>query len=161
MIRRPPRSTLFPYTTLFRSWRHLVSRTSDALTYFHPVKSKDNEDVAASIRGSEWGLLAADLYDDNETVVIRLEAPGMKQGDFDVYISDNVLIVRGEKHYQQTRNERHYQISECAYGAFERAIPLPSNVDGSLAKAKYRQGVLSIKLPKTGTKRHNIDIQTG
>ncbi len=139
-------------------WRHLVSRASGALTRFRPSRSKDSGDFPEVIRGSEWGLLAADLFDDDEKVVVRLEAPGMEQGDFDVSVHDDMLIVRGEKHYQRERTEGGYQIAECAYGTFERAIPLPQNVDGSRAKAKYRRGVLRIEMPKYGTKRHTVSI---
>jgi len=139
-------------------WQHLVSRASGALTRFRPSQSKDNASLPDTIRNSEWGLLAADLLDDDDKVVVRLEAPGMEQGDFDVSVHDDMLIVRGEKHYQNERREGGYQISECAYGTFERAIPLPQNVDGSQAKAKYRRGVLRIEMPKYGTKRHTVNI---
>ena len=146
------------WDSLAEGWRHLVSRASGALTRFRPTQSKESTDITNVIQGSEWGLLAADLYDDAKKVVVRLEAPGMDLDDFDVCIHDDVLIVRGEKHYQNERSEGGYQIAECAYGAFERAIPLPDNVDGSQAKAKYRRGVLRIEMPKSDTKRHTIEI---
>ena len=146
------------WDSLAEGWRHLVSRASGALTRFHPNKSKENKGVPEVIRGSEWGLLAADLFDDGDKVVVRLEAPGMELDDFDVCVHDEVLIVRGEKHYQSERSEVGYQIAECAYGSFERAIPLPDNVDGSQAKAKYRRGVLRIEIPRTSSKRHTVNI---
>ncbi len=147
------------WESLAEGWRHLVSRASGALTRFHPGKSKENEGLPEVIRANEWGLLAADLFDDGEKVVVRLESPGMELDDFDVCIHDDVLIVRGEKQYQKERSEGGYQIAECAYGVFERAIPLPDNVEGSQAKAKYRRGVLRIEMPKSGAKRHRIEIE--
>jgi len=145
------------WDSLAEGWRHLVSRASGALTRFQNGKSKNS--LPEVVRGSEWGLLAAELYDDEQKVVVRLEAPGMEQDDFDVSINDDVLVVRGEKHYQKETNENGYQIAECAYGAFERAIPLPENVDSSKAKAKYRRGVLRIEMPKTANKRHTVKIE--
>ncbi len=139
-------------------WRHLVSRASGALTRFRPSQSKDNTSLPDVIQDSEWGLLATDLLDNDDKIVVRLEAPGMEQSDFDIAVHDDMLIVRGEKHYQNERSEGGYQIAECAYGTFERAIPLPQNVDGSQAKAKYRRGVLRIEMPKYGTKRHTVNI---
>ena len=147
------------WDSLTEGWRHLVSNASGALTRFRPAKSKQGSDLPDVIKSNEWGLLAVDLYDDDENVVVRLEAPGMEQDDFDVCINDDVLVVRGEKRYQNERSEGGYQIAECAYGGFERVIPLPNTVDGSQAKAKYRQGVLRIEVPKTGSKRHTIEIQ--
>ncbi|NOY62733.1 MAG: Hsp20/alpha crystallin family protein [Gammaproteobacteria bacterium] len=146
------------WDSVAEGWRHLVSRASGALTRFRPSKSKEGALLPDEVRGSGWGLLAADLRDDGETVVVRLEAPGMELDDFDLCITDDVLIVRGEKQYQSERDEGGYRIAECAYGAFERAIPLPDSVDGSRAKAKYRRGVLRIEMPKIGAKRHTIKI---
>ncbi len=147
------------WDSLAEGWRHLVAHASGALTRFHPSKPKEKGGLPKAVHGSEWGLLAADLSDDGEKVVVRLEAPGMELEDFDVAIHDGVLIVRGEKHYQNERSEGGYHVAECAYGAFERAIPLPDNVEGSHAKAKYRRGVLRIEMPKSGTKRQRIEIE--
>ena len=147
------------WDSLAEGWRHLVSRASGALTRFRS-SSSSQADLPELVRGNEWGLLAADLFDDGEKVVVRLEAPGMELDDFDVCVHDDTLIVRGEKRYQNERTEGGYRIAECAYGSFERAIPLPENVDGSQAKAKYRRGVLRIELPKTSGKRHTVTIET-
>lgn len=64
-------------------WRHLVSRASGALTRFRPSQSKDNTSLPDVIQDSEWGLLATDLLDNDDKIVVRLEAPGMEQSDFD------------------------------------------------------------------------------
>jgi HSP20 family protein len=144
--------------SLTEGWHHLVSNALGALTRFRPAKSKQGSDLPEVIKSNEWGLLAVDLYDDDEKVVVRLEAPGMEQDDFDVCVNDDVLVVRGEKHYQNERSEGGYQIAECAYGGFERAIPLPDTVDGSQAKAKYRRGVLCVEMPKMAIKRHAIKL---
>lgn len=145
------------WNALAEGWRHLVARASGALTHFHAAKSKD--DFPDVQRGSEWGLLAAELYDDDEKVIIRLEAPGMELDDFDVSVSEDVLLIRGQKHYQKESNENGYQIAECAYGIFERAIPLPDNIDSSKAKAKYRRGVLRVEMLKTAHRRHTVKVQ--
>jgi len=147
------------WDSVAEGWRHLVSRASGALTRFRSSSSSQS-DLPELVRGNEWGLLAADLFDDGEKVVVRLESPGMELDDFDVCVHDDTLIVRGEKRYQNERTEGGYRIAECAYGSFERAIPLPENVDGSQAKAKYRRGVLRIELPKTSGKRHTVIIET-
>ncbi len=146
------------WDSVAEGWRHLISRASGALTRFHPSKPDERGGVLEVVRSSEWGLLAADLFDDSEKVVVRLEAPGMELEDFDLCIHDEMLIVRGEKRYQSERSEGDYQIAECAYGVFERAIPLPDSVDGGQASAKYRNGVLRVEIPKTSGKRHKIKI---
>ncbi len=143
------------WDSVAEGWRHLISRASGALTRF---RSQHADAGNMPVKGSEWGLLAVDLSDDDNKVIVHLEAPGMELDDFDVCVHDDMLIVRGEKHFHSERHEAGYQIAECAYGSFERAIPLPENVDGSLAKAKYRRGVLRIELPKTSGGRQRVEI---
>ncbi len=148
------------WDSLTEGWRHLVSRASGALTHFKPGKSSGGNNVPVTVKGSEWGLLAADLYEDDDKVVLRLEAPGMEKDDFDVSVSDGMLVVRGEKRYESQRDEHGYRIAECAYGVFERALPVPDNVDPGHAKATYKKGVLKIEIPKTGGKRHSVKVET-
>ncbi len=143
---------------LSEGWRHLVARASGALTRFHKPRSKGSESGPPAVAGAEWGLLAADMYDDGDKIVVRLEVPGMEQDDFDVSVADGMLIVRGEKRYQEERVEGGYRIAECAYGTFERALPLPEEVDPSGARARYRRGVLRIELPRQRTGRRTIAI---
>ncbi len=149
------------WDSVAEGWHQLASRASGALTRFKPSEKKDKAGLLVpSHKGIGWGLLAAELYDDGDRVMVRLEAPGMERKDFDVSVVDGMLLIYGEKRYQEQRKQGGYHISECAYGVFERAIPLPDNVDGRRAKAKYSRGVLHIELPKTTSGRHQLDIET-
>ncbi len=140
-------------------WRQLIARASGALTRFRPGKDKV-EEMPVAVRESHWGLLAAEVFEDDDHLLVRLEAPGMEAEDFDITVVDNTLLIRGEKHYESQRNAGGYHVAECAYGFFERAIPLPAEVDGDQAKAKYRRGVLRIQLPKRSRSRHiSVNIE--
>jgi HSP20 family protein len=69
--------------------------------------------------------------------------------------------VRGEKHLQREHRSDRYHVMECAYGQFERAIPLPMAVQSDKARASYRHGVLSIELPKqASSRRRRITVET-
>jgi HSP20 family protein len=63
-------------------WNHLVHRASNALTRFHG-KDEDEDNVAGVTR---WGLLSADVYDNDDLVIVNIEAPGMQEGDFDISV---------------------------------------------------------------------------
>jgi len=90
---------------------------------------------------------------------VRLEAPGLEREDFDIEVFEDTLIIRGEKRLTRERNEGRYHVLECAYGRFERAIPLPAEVEADRASARYRNGVLRIELPKTASqRRHHIEV---
>lgn len=154
------------WDSLLDGWQQLYQKASGAITRFVPGSAKEKgtnlELREMERRSSGWGVLAAEVFDDKKNVVVRLEAPGLEPDEIDLKVLDNMLIVRGEKQLQRERDEGHYHVLECAYGAFERAIPLPAEVDSSGAKANYKRGVLRVELPKIKTKTSTaIKIKVG
>ncbi len=128
-------------------WQKLYRRAAGALTRFTPGRKSDTDmqdTREIAIRSTGWGFLAAELFDDSDRVVIRLEAPGMEREDFDIEVLDDYLVVRGEKRIERNRTEGRYHVMECAYGSFERAFPLPEEVQADQATASYDKGVLKI-----------------
>ena len=98
-----------------------------------------------------WSLLAAETWETAKSVVIRVEIPGIDEGDLDIDVEGNVLRIRGEKRSGSAQQRRRYHLMERAYGHFERSIPLPHGVDAERAEVSYRNGVLTAILPKTDT----------
>ncbi|MDG4867668.1 Hsp20/alpha crystallin family protein [Guyparkeria sp. 1SP6A2] len=92
---------------------------------------------------------------------MRLEAPGLKREDFEVEVLDDHLRVAGEKRSERHDHRGRYHVTECAYGQFERLIPLPEPVKADSARASYRDGVLQITLDKAGEKRRRIPVEPG
>lgn len=137
---------------LVSGWRKLYQRAAGALTRFSRRPRKGELQPAGeqeiALRSSEWGLLAAEVFDSDDKIVVRLEAPGMDREDFDLQVVDDYLIVHGLKEIERERSDGRYHICECAYGSFERAVPLPEPVAVERAKAKYKRGVLRVELPK-------------
>ena len=91
-----------------------------------------------------WGL---DVDDTGNEVVVRADAPGFEVEDFDVSVSGNVLTVRAER--KQEAGERQgdsYQFSERR---LHRTVTLPAGTDPDRVEARYRNGVLEVRLPKT------------
>ena len=132
-------------------WRQLRQRATQALTRFKPVQRQGELETAEELalqRSLRWGLLTADVSEDDTTVSVRLEVPGLEADDFDIQVVGNVLVVRGEKQIRRANTQGRFHSMECAYGSFERAVPLPVEVDENAAKASYRRGVLDITLPK-------------
>lgn len=149
--------------SLAEGWRNLQQSASHALTRFNPTLKKGDEYAEqALMRSPAWGILAAEISEDDDQLNVRLEAPGMESGDFDIQVINDTLVIRGEKHSEKSTHKDHYHIMECAYGSFERAIPLPAAVDEGRANARYRRGVLHITLPKHPLdKRKRIEIKEG
>tara|TARA_R110002073_G_scaffold334979_1_gene525839 strand:- start:58 stop:555 length:498 start_codon:yes stop_codon:yes gene_type:complete len=133
-------------------WQKLYHRAAGALTHFSNDKKSDDKTQDSrdmEVRSSSWGVLAAEVFDDNDKIVVRLEAPGMEKDDFDLQVHDGYLVVCGEKQIERERTEGNYHVTECAYGRFERAIPLPDGVDITKSNANYKNGVLRVELQKS------------
>ena len=96
-------------------------------------------------RGMTWPTL--ELSETDREIRITAELPGMGEKEVELLIDDGVLTLRGEKRSDSEDKDRGY--SERYYGRFERRIALPSNVDEQNAKAEFRDGVLSVTLPKS------------
>lgn len=151
------------WDNLTEGWRQLREHAGAALTRFNPLKRHTDIETRHDSflrQAPTWGLLAADLREDATEIRVRLEAPGLEAEQFDIHVEGETLWIRGEKTLQRESQDSRFFISECAYGAFERAIPLPAPVDDSATKASYRRGVLEIILPKTrSSQRQRINIQ--
>ncbi len=147
------------WESVSHGWNHLINNASNALTQFISSDDKEKTDIvpASSLR---WGLISADLYDNADKVVVKLEAPGLANDDFDINIIDNILTISGEKQFQQEKTQGNYRILECAYGRFSRSIPLEYEVDPDTAKASYDRGILKIVLDKKPhQRRRKIEIK--
>jgi HSP20 family protein len=152
------------WEALAEGWRELWKGAGRALTRFHPLRAGEQPvDVADQEHGvvpPRWGLLPAEVLEEDDQIVVKLEAPGMERQDFDLEVRNDRLFVRGEKRATREQRRGHYHIMERAYGRFERAIPLPIGIDESGARATYRQGVLRITLPRPAHARtHRIEIE--
>ena len=154
------------FGTLLEGWQKLYRHAAGAITRFTPGnQSRSDSDAeearAIALRSTGWGVLASEVFDDDDRIVVRLEAPGMQKDDFDLHITKDYLVVSGRKQMEHERTEGRYHIVECAYGSFERAIPLPDEVETDKASASYKNGVLRVELPKStrrNRKRIKVDV---
>jgi len=92
---------------------------------------------------TSWPSL--DVKDTDREVIVTAEVPGMNEKDVELLLDKGMLTIRGEK--KGEKDERGY--SERWYGRFERQIPLPSSVDEEHARAEFRDGLLTVTLPKS------------
>jgi HSP20 family protein len=133
---------------LTEGWRELLARGSGALTHF---RTEDPRSAESPGQFPHWSLLAAETWETALSVVVRVEIPGMNANDLDIDIQGNVLSIRGEKRSGAAQQERRYYLMERAYGHFERRISLPDGVRADQAEVSYRDGVLTVILPRTDT----------
>lgn len=94
-------------------------------------------------------------------LIVRADLPGVKQEDVRVRIEDDVLWLSGERRSDRTEEGEGYWRSERSYGSFERAIPLPPNVDASACDASFESGVLEVQLKLPDQARAGREIPIG
>jgi HSP20 family protein len=102
----------------------------------------------------EWSLFSpqVDVVETDTEVKVQAELPGLEEKDFEVSVSQDALTIRGEKKQEKEEKGRNYFRTERSYGLFQRAIPLPRNVDADRVSAEFSKGVLTISLPKVAAK---------
>ena len=102
--------------------------------------------------GIAGGLTAfqprVDVHETETEMKVSAELPGMDEKDIQLTLADDALTISGEKRLEKEDNGRNYYRRECAYGSFQRMIPLPGPVEADKVEAVFRKGVLTITLPK-------------
>jgi HSP20 family protein len=89
-----------------------------------------------------------DVSETDNELRIDADLPGVEEKDVDVAISDNVLTIKGEKKAEKEEKKKDFHLVERSYGSFSRSLTLPFAADPAKAKATFKNGVLSITLPK-------------
>ena len=120
------------------------------------TRNFDDEGIA---RGA-WSP-SVDIYENKEQIVLEAELPGMSREDFDLSVENNVITLRGERHFEKKDEKDNYHRVERAYGSFTRSFTLPNTVLADSASAEYKNGVLRVTLPKREeTKARRIEIKS-
>lgn len=91
---------------------------------------------------------SVDIYEGENQVVLEAELPGMKREDFDLSIENNVITLKGERRFEKKDGGDNYHRVERAYGSFTRSFNLPRTVLTEDIKAEFKNGVLTVTLPK-------------
>jgi HSP20 family protein len=91
---------------------------------------------------------ALDISETKDTVVVKAEVPGMAPQDIQLSLSGEVLTLKGEKKQEKEEKDEHHYRTERSYGAFARAIRLPAAVDAAKVTATFKNGLLTVTLPK-------------
>jgi HSP20 family protein len=97
---------------------------------------------------SSWAPVV-DLLEDKDNLIVRAELPGLNKDDIDVSLHDGALTISGERKSEQKREEAQTYRTERFSGRFQRSIGLPVPVTADKVSASYKDGILTITLPKT------------
>jgi len=90
-----------------------------------------------------------DISETKDSLVAKVEVPGMDPKDIQISLQENLLTIKGEKRQEKEEKDEHYHRVERAYGVFTRSVRLPVAVDASKVTASFKNGLLTVTLPKT------------
>ena len=147
-----------------------VARRSDALSPFAPLREFERlfgdffsvfgvparaEREAVALPP---GIIAPriDVSETDDEVRIKAELPGVNEKDIDVRLVDDVLTIRGEAQTQHEEKQQDYRVMERARGTFVRSLRLPFSADASQVQASFKDGILSITIPKPREARERV-----
>jgi HSP20 family protein len=130
----------------------LRENINDAFDRFLSKWRKDDRDMTEEYWPVTWTAFSGPLVDvrqDDDTIWVTAELPGLSENDFKVELHGNRLSIRGEKKTKSELREGDVYRSECRYGSFARTIPLHCEVGEKKIDARYKNGVLKLRLPKS------------
>ncbi|MCS7233337.1 MAG: Hsp20/alpha crystallin family protein [Synergistetes bacterium] len=130
-----------------------------SLDRIHEELDRWFNDVVSTFFGSwdkpslrEWSVTSCspriELYDQGKELVLRAELPGIDPKDVDIRVLEDRVIMKGELRRDEEIKDESYYRCERVYGSFARTIPLPVDVKPSESKASYKNGILTLILPK-------------
>ncbi|MDH3240657.1 MAG: Hsp20/alpha crystallin family protein [Alphaproteobacteria bacterium] len=134
----------------------------DVTSGFWPRLPSEIQSIARRV--ANYFAPEADASATRDTYEINVELPGVAQEDIQVSVHENVLMVKGEKKYQRQEKGKTYFFSERAYGAFQRSFRLPPDSLGDQIQASFKDGVLTILVPKSGPQERTaqkIEVRRG
>lgn len=115
--------------------------------FFNPVIIGNEKEKACT-----WSP-AVDVYETEKNIILTAELPGVRQEEFELTIYDNVLTLRGDRHFERDVKQENYHRIERNYGFFCRRFSMPCEVDGDDITASFKDGVLKVSIPKKKTSK--------
>ena len=89
-----------------------------------------------------------DVKENEKEFIIKAELPGVEEKDIEVTVANDSVTIKGEKKEEKEDKDKNYYYMERSYGSFSRVIPLKAEIESSKAEARFKNGILDIKIPK-------------
>ena len=140
----------------FEPFRGVTSLQDQINRLFNEAFSRSEEGNLTS-----WAP-AVDIYETEHELVVKADLPDVKPEDLDIRVENNILTIRGERKFEKKVNEDNYLRVERSYGSFSRSFSLANTVNTEAIKADYKDGVLTLTIPKREeAKPKQIKVQVG
>ncbi len=132
------------------------------------LQSRVNRVFQEANAGQEEGFTTTsfvppvDIYETEQSIVLKVEVPGVEQKDLDIRIENNTITIRGERKFEKEVKEENFHRVERRYGSFQRSFTLPNTVNTENVTADYENGLLKVTLAKRAeAKPKQIKVNVG
>ncbi|HUS18495.1 MAG TPA: Hsp20/alpha crystallin family protein [Terriglobales bacterium] len=126
------------------------------------ILSQDNAQSGDDLMTSGTFTPPVDIYEDEHSIKLHVEVPGLSEKDIDIRLENNTLTLRGERKFESEQKEENFRRVERRYGSFVRSFTLPNTVDTENVSAQCENGVLNIQLAKKAeAKPKQIKVNIG
>ena len=129
--------------TRFEPFRGVSTLQDQINRLFSDVLERTGEDSNLT----SWAP-AVDIYETEHELVVKVDLPEVDPEDLDIRVENNILTIRGDRKFESKASEDKYLRVERAYGSFSRSFSLANTVNSEAIKADYRDGVLTLSIPK-------------
>ncbi|MGB9716586.1 MAG: Hsp20/alpha crystallin family protein [Thermodesulfovibrionales bacterium] len=141
LVKVEPTKAISPFEEMERWFDEFFRRPFSLLrpSWFPKIGFPEIEEVTPTV----------DVFEEGDDVVVKAELPGMSKEDIDVKVTDDLITISGEKKKEEKVEKKNYYRMERSYGSFTRSLRLPTEVQTEKATAKFKDGVLEVRIPKT------------
>lgn len=141
LVKVEPAKALLPFEEMGRWFEDFFRRPFSLMgpSWLPRLRMAEIEEVTPSI----------DIFEEGDDVVVKVEVPGIKKEDLDVKLTDDTITISGEKKKEEKVEKKNYYRLERSYGSFTRSSRLPVEVQTEKATAKFKDGILEVRIPKT------------
>lgn len=139
IVKRRPLELWEPFREM-RTLQDRVNRLFES-AFGYPVRTE------TPLLREGW-LPPVDIHEDSNNIYLKAELPGIKKDELNIAVEGDTLTIKGEKKHESEVKEEQFHVMERTYGSFSRSFSLPTNVDSSKVRADYKDGVLTLTLPK-------------
>lgn len=143
-----------PFGEMERMFENYLSRN-----WMHPFRMEwpSFPKIAAPFSGK---IPSVDVIDRDNEVIVKAELPGVDKKDIDISVTQNTVTIKGTTSHEEKEEKGDYYRCEMSRGSYSRTLSLPADVDEGKSKAKFKDGILELSLPKLKkSKRHTIKVE--
>lgn len=143
----------------FRNEKEVFAELAKVKTAPRPLKIETDVSDDDIIEEQE-GQLTIDVFQDDDNIYVQSTIAGVAPDDLDINITKEAVTIRGSRERQERISEKDFFYQECFWGRFSRSVVLPQEIDPDKSTAAFKNGILTIKMPKMDRKRtKNIKVK--